>query len=80
MPDDYYSDPVAPLISRRHGYAMEAAIAEAYLETLKSDEASQELLARLPQLPDLLANYVALLRDTTGKITDEIRMLEGDQR
>lgn len=75
MPDDYYSDPIAPLISRRHGYAMEAVVAEAYLETLETNEALQELLTRLPQLPDLLSNYAALLNDTASGLTDEINEL-----
>lgn len=76
MPDDYYSDPVAPLISRRHGYAMEAVIAEAYLERLETDEAMQDLLTRLPQLPDLLANHVALLKDRASELDNDIDALK----
>ncbi|WEZ85824.1 hypothetical protein P6U16_22680 (plasmid) [Rhizobium sp. 32-5/1] len=79
MPDEYYSDSIAPRMSRWHWCVMEAAIAEGYLETLDTDAALQDLLARLPQLPDLLANYVVILKDTASGLADEIDALKSTQ-
>lgn len=75
-------DHIARMVRRLHFIEQEAETARQYFDALENDEIHKQTLDQLPQLPELLDNYLKLMFEQAGDLRLAIGQeqdMEGDE-
>ena len=71
-------DLIGPMKARRKAFLKEIALAQSCIDALDGQERFADTLASLPQLPDLLFNYVQIMMDRVSAIEADLEVLGFD--
>lgn len=75
-------DHIARMVRRLHFIEQEAETARQYFDALENDEVHKKTLEHLPQLPELLDNYLKLMFEQAGDLRlalEQEASTEGDE-
>jgi len=69
---------IGPMRARREAFLKEIALAQSYIDALDGQDRFADTLSSLPQLPDLLFNYVRIMMDRVSAIEADLEDLGFD--